>query len=54
MRLNKHAFKYWDDREGGSWVIEAGDFDIAVGASSTDIRLVHRIRIEKDLQWTGL
>lgn len=54
MRLDKHAFKYWDDREGGSWVIEAGDFDIAVGASSTDIRLVHRIRIEKDLQWTGL
>jgi len=54
MRLDKHAFKYWDDREEGGWTIEAGDFDIAIGASSTDIRLVHRVRLETDLNWTGL
>jgi beta-glucosidase len=34
LRLDRRAFAFWDD----GWVVEAGDFEILVGASSRDIR----------------
>ncbi|GAA4489003.1 glycoside hydrolase family 3 C-terminal domain-containing protein [Rhodococcus olei] len=38
IRLDDRAFAYWSSRER-RWVVEAGDFEIRVGASSRDIRL---------------
>lgn len=35
--LGPSAFAFWD-REQGGWSIEAGEFEIAVGASSRDLR----------------
>src|SRR5660398_106258 len=35
--LDQRAFAIYDAR-AGAWVVEAGDFEIRVGASSTDIR----------------
>jgi beta-glucosidase len=34
LKLDRRAFAFWDD----GWVVEAGDFEILVGASSRDIR----------------
>ncbi|HEU4421744.1 MAG TPA: glycoside hydrolase family 3 C-terminal domain-containing protein [Pilimelia sp.] len=36
--LDRRAFAYWSPRQR-RWVVEAGDFEIRVGASSRDIRL---------------
>ena len=54
FQLNKHAFKYWDDQEDGSWVVEKGEFEIAIAASSIDIRLTDRLHIQHDHKWRGL
>ncbi len=44
INLDRRAFAFYD---AGSkdWVVEAGDFEIQVGASSRDIRLVDTIRL---------
>ncbi|MFL6337295.1 MAG: glycoside hydrolase family 3 C-terminal domain-containing protein [Pyrinomonadaceae bacterium] len=44
LRLSAGAFSFYDPARGG-WVLEAGDFDIMVGASSRDIRLQRRVRL---------
>lgn len=55
IQLDRNAFKFWDDRERqGSWLAEAGDFGVAVGASSTDIRLETNVSLPKNLRWLGL
>ena len=36
--LNNEDFSYWDETKKG-WIIEAGDFEIQIGASSSDIKL---------------
>ncbi|MGW0041669.1 glycoside hydrolase family 3 C-terminal domain-containing protein [Rhodococcus sp. NPDC003348] len=38
LTLDSRAFAFWSSREH-RWVVEAGDFEIRVGASSRDIRL---------------
>ena len=38
LRLDQRAFAFYDFY-AGDWVVEAGDFEILVGASSRDIRL---------------
>ncbi|MGW5073146.1 glycoside hydrolase family 3 C-terminal domain-containing protein [Rhodococcus sp. NPDC004095] len=38
ITLDSRAFAFWSSREH-RWVVEAGDFEIRVGASSRDIRL---------------
>lgn len=45
IELDRRAFAYYD---AGSkdWVVEAGDFEILVGASSRDIRLTATIRLD--------
>lgn len=37
-------FTYWDP-EPGQWVVEPGDFDLAVGTSSRDLRSRQRVRV---------
>jgi beta-glucosidase len=44
VELDRRAFAVWDLASRG-WRVEAGDFDILVGASSADIRVVRRISV---------
>lgn len=44
VTLPASAFSFYDPARGG-WVLEAGEFDIAVGASSRDVRLEGRVRL---------
>lgn len=37
LRLGSRAFAHWDP-DGGGWVVQPGSYDVAVGASSRDIR----------------
>lgn len=42
LALPERAFAYWSPRERG-WTVEAGEFELQVGASSRDIRLRQRV-----------
>jgi beta-glucosidase len=44
VSLDRRAFAVWD-LASHTWRVEAGDFDILVGASSTDTRSVRRIAV---------
>lgn len=44
MTLTDRAFSYYDPKYSG-WLAEAGDFDILVGSSSTDIHLTQRVSL---------
>ncbi len=45
MTLDCRAFAYWSVRHR-DWVVEAGDFEIAVGTSSRDLHATTTIRLE--------
>ncbi|MEM4442149.1 MAG: fibronectin type III-like domain-contianing protein, partial [Ignisphaera sp.] len=45
----KVPIKYLASYDGNKWVIERGEYEIRVGASSRDIRLRTSITIEKDV-----
>lgn len=45
--LDKRAFSFYNTAVS-DWSIEAGDFEILIGASSRDIRLVGKVRIDAD------
>ena len=45
IELNRRAFAFYDPDQR-DWIVEAGDFEILVGASSQDIRLSSKIRID--------
>ena len=45
LTLDSRAFAFWSSRDGG-WLVEAGEFTVAIGASSRDIRLTETITIE--------
>jgi beta-glucosidase len=47
--LNDRAFSFYDPRRS-RWVAESGDFEIAIGASSADIRLTETIRLQSKQQ----
>lgn len=44
--LGEEAFRYWND-ETHAWTIKPGKFEIAVGASSRDLRLQSKVTLEK-------
>lgn len=48
IQLDDRAFSYYDV-DSGDWVIEEGDFEILIGASSRDIRLSETIYLEGDI-----
>lgn len=37
------------DSERSSWIVEAGEFEVKIGASSTDIRLIDRFTIPEEI-----
>ncbi len=43
VELDSRSFAFYDV-DGGTWMAEAGDYEILVGASATDIRLQETIR----------
>ena len=43
--LDKRAFAFWSPDQG-DWTVETGDFEIAVGSSSADIRLREVVKVE--------
>ena len=47
LRLDRRAFAVWDV-VSHDWLVEAGEFELLVGASSTDIRARRTIRVESD------
>ena len=44
LKLNYRSFAYYSTALD-SWYVENGDFEIMVGASSADIRLLEKVRI---------
>ena len=49
IELNRRAFAFYDVTQR-DWIVEAGDFEILVGASSRDIRLTATIRLDSNQQ----
>ncbi|HEY2273664.1 MAG TPA: glycoside hydrolase family 3 C-terminal domain-containing protein [Jatrophihabitantaceae bacterium] len=45
--LSPRDFSYWSTRRGG-WHLEAGEFEIAVGSSSRDLRLRSTVQLTSD------
>lgn len=43
--LHARDLSFWSTRDGG-WVLEAGEFEISVGASSRDLRLCRTITVD--------
>lgn len=44
MKLNSRSFAFWDI-VSNSWKVEPGDFDLLVGSSSRDIKLLQTIKV---------
>jgi beta-glucosidase len=47
IALDSRAFAVWDVASH-DWLVEAGDFDVLIGASSTDIRSTARITVDSE------
>jgi len=43
--LGKDAFSFYDVKSK-EWIVEPGDFNIMVGSSSADIRVVNKVSLE--------
>ncbi|WP_007507771.1 glycoside hydrolase family 3 C-terminal domain-containing protein [Pseudofrankia saprophytica] len=52
-RVDRADLAYWDVRVD-RWVVESGDYEVAVGASSRDLRLAGRVMVEGDSVTTVL
>lgn len=46
FKLNREAFVFYDTEAGG-WIVEPGEFEILIGASSRDIRLRGHYELER-------
>lgn len=49
LALDRRSFAFWDTASG-DWQVEAGDFELVVGASSRDIRAVATVEIASDFR----
>ena len=49
IELDRRAFAFYDVTQK-DWIVEAGDFEILVGASSRDIRLTTTVRVDSTQQ----
>ncbi len=47
VTLDRRAFAFWDVA-ARDWLVEAGEFEIQVGASSEDIRLAKTVKVASD------
>ena len=45
FRLGRRAFAHWSAAEDG-WRVSDGVYEILIGASSEDIRLIRKVRVE--------
>ena len=43
MIIDSKDLRFWDD-QNNKWKLEAGDFDLMVGSSSADIRLMGNLQ----------
>jgi beta-glucosidase len=50
VSLDRSAFAYFDEKQS-SWVAEAGEFKVLVGASSRDIRLESSLSLNRGSVW---
>ncbi|MEK0312535.1 beta-glucosidase [Cohnella sp. 56] len=50
MKLSKDAFGYYDE-EARAFVAEAGEFEIRIGSSSRDIRLIRKISLQRTYRY---
>jgi len=53
IALDREALGYFDERKK-VWIAEKGLFEVLVGASSRDIRLMGYVTLEETFTWTGL
>jgi len=53
IELDSRAFAFYDVAQK-DWIVEAGDFEILVGASSQDIRLTSTVRVDSAQQASPL
>ncbi|KAF5386896.1 hypothetical protein D9615_002114 [Tricholomella constricta] len=54
LQLDKYAVSYWEERFGGVWMVEKGEYQVRVGASSEDLGLEETFVLEKGFEWTGI
>ncbi|KAI0034128.1 glycoside hydrolase family 3 protein [Vararia minispora EC-137] len=53
VNLDREALGYFNERLG-SWIAEKGVFEVAVAASSRDVKLTKKVELEKTITWVGL
>ena len=47
FKLDKRSFAFWNVLEN-DWTVESGDFEIRIGSSSRDIRLIQKINVSAE------
>ncbi|KAG6332919.1 hypothetical protein ID866_6172 [Astraeus odoratus] len=53
LKLDKYAISYWEEVIS-RWVIESGEYGVAVGPSSQNLPLTAKFVVSKGLEWNGL
>lgn len=51
--LDRDALSFYNERKA-SWVAEAGEFEVSVGASGENTQLTAKTKLEKSFTWNGL
>ncbi|KAH8928347.1 glycoside hydrolase family 3 protein [Atractiella rhizophila] len=54
LQVDRWAFAYWQEGEGGGWTALPGSYTVLVGESSADTPLRAEWVVEKGTKWTGL
>jgi beta-glucosidase len=53
VAIDKYAGSFWDESES-KWAVEAGEYSVLVGTSSTDLVSAGSFHITKTHTWLGL